>query len=212
MPKWILILLCTIGWVRFDSSGSNFYYGSQKALNTEFELIKTAEGIEVYIAKHPKKGFITYRAHTELNEKNIQNLLDYFADASQHPHWVYNCTSSKHLDIGGKSALYQICQSPWPYKDRDLSLLVYTAWHGDSKAAVHFNSSPNIVPRNHRLVRIEDFTSSWTVEKLGDKTKVTVETRFNPKLKLGRSILNWYSVKIPFETLKKLRQHYKEKK
>ncbi len=177
----------------------------------EFELAKKADAIEVYTKKHPKKGFIEYRAHVVLNESSIQNMLDFFADYSQHPLWVYNCTVSRGIKKGGDAYLYQVCRSPWPYKDRDLSLSVRTEWSGENRAMVHFSSSPNTFKRSKKQVRIDDFESTWKVEKVGEKIKVTVQARFNPKLTAGGLFLGSYAVKIPFETLKKLRQCYKAK-
>lgn len=178
----------------------------------EYVLVKNAEGIKVFNKINPKKGFVEYKAQVEIKEEEVQNILDFFKDYGNHPNWVYNCTSSAMYTIKGESYLYQICSSPWPYRDRDVNLLATTEWVDKNKAIVRFESRPKMAAQIDKLVRIEKFISIWTVEKNQKSITVTVETSFNPKLGAGNLFLKSYSVKIPFETLKNFKKVYSSKK
>ena len=186
--------------------------GLETGLVPEFVLAKKSEGITVFTNVNAEKGFVEYKAHTKLDETDVINLLRFFHDSSIHPKWIFNCTHSKINAIEGKAYLYQICHSPWPFKDRDLSVLTTTEWVDKNKVLVHLSARPNALPRKDKLIRIEDFDSTWTLEKEADKTKVTVWARFNPQLPTGNLFLRSYATKIPFETLKKLRLRYNSKK
>lgn len=180
--------------------------------NNEYVLVKNSEGIKVFHREKPKTGFVEYKAQIEVEGRDIQNVLDFFKDYENHPNWIYNCTSSALYAINENLYLYQICKSPWPFKDRDVNLLTNTEWVNKNKAIVRFDSEPKMAPQIDRLVRIEQFTSIWTVEKNKDWLTITIETSFNPKLITGNLFLKSYSTKIPYETLKSFKRLYKPKK
>ncbi|MDC6387889.1 hypothetical protein PP182_04315 [Maribacter sp. PR1] len=200
----LLIFICAF-FLGITSETPQYYVVTEG----EYTLVKHVDGIKVFNKKNPKDGFIEYRAQVEIDAHEIQKVLDFFKDYNEHTHWVYNCTSSILQEIEGQSYLYQICKSPWPYKDRDLHLLTKTRWDGKNKAIVTFESKPEMAPENERFVRIENFNSIWEVEKTEKGILVLVEASFNPKLGAGNLFLKSYSVKIPFETLKNFRKYYR---
>jgi len=178
----------------------------------DYFLAKNEDGILIFNSVKPKKGFIEYQGTVTLETANLKEVLKFFDDYEKHPLWIYNCIYSKVKKTKGNSYLYQICHSPWPYKDRDLNLLTHTKTIDPNTVEVYFDSRPTVEPKNDKFVRIEEFTSKWTLEKKNNKIMVSVEASFNPKLKTGNLFLKSYAVKIPFETLKNLKKRYKIKK
>lgn len=176
--------------------------------NENFRLIKDEDNIKVYQKVAPKKGYIDYKATTILNDTNMEKVILFFMDYANHTEWVYNCIQSKMWQKKGQTYLYQVCKSPWPFKDRDLSLLVKKTKLNNNSIVIEFISKPLATPYNNKKTRINDFASRWLVRQLKNKVSITVQASFDPKLGLGSFVLKSYGTKIPFETLKNLKTIY----
>ncbi|WP_420602854.1 hypothetical protein [Flagellimonas sp.] len=206
-----VLLFCFFHWsvsnFGFQTDGSD----TNHLQNEDFELVKDVHNIKIYHKVNRKKGYIEYKATTILDESDMERVLNFFVDYQSHPLWVYNCIESNIEKHNGKTYLYQICKSPWPLKNRDLSVAVETQKIDNSTVTVNFVSRPNALEKNTGNVRIEDFYSSWLVQQLKDKVMVTVYASFDPKLSMGNFMLKSYTTKIPFETLKNLKALYPPK-
>ena len=185
-----------------------FCFQAGNSIPENFRLVKDAEDIKVYHKVAPRKGYIEYKATTVVNEPNMENVLNFFMDYENHTQWVYNCIESKMWQEGEQTYLYQVCKSPWPFKDRDLSLLVKKTKLNNSQTIIDFISKPGATADHKKNVRINEFESRWLVRQIENKVSVTVLASFDPKLSLGSFMLKSYATKIPFETLKNLKAVY----
>ncbi len=205
--KILLVLCCLLGPGRAFCQQEDGR--AQVRTNDEdFRLVKDSEGIQVYNKESPKKGYIEYKATTVINEPDMENVLDFFMDYANHSEWVYNCLQSKMWQKNGQTYLYQTFKSQWPFKNRDVNLLVKKQHIDRNTVTIDFTSEPDAVPDHKKNIRIHDFESKWLVRQSKNKVWISVYSSFDPKLKMGGFMLRSYATKIPFEMLKKLKILY----
>lgn len=191
---------------------SMFYTWSVFSIQKEgFELVKDQNDIKVYHKVKPKKGYVEYMATTSLSEVDLNQFLRFFDNPKKHPLWIYKCIESKVTQGQNATYLYQVVKSTWPMKNRDLSLMVITKKIDDENVTVDFKSAPDAFPENSDNIRIVDFASSWQIRKSQNNLVLKVWACFDPRLSMGNLLLKSYATKIPFETLKRLKELYHTK-
>lgn len=199
-----MVLLC--GFMAHGYQSTPIYL--PKVPGKEFHLVKNKENIKVYHTRSPKKGHVEYKASTLLKEVHLDEVMNFFVDYNDHPLWVFNCLESKVEKLNDHSYLYQVCKSPWPMKNRDLSVRIETRQLDKNTIMVNFISAPNIMAHDAKNVRITEFFSSWAIEQKKNDVLITVYAEFDPKLATGNLMLKSYTTKIPFETLKGFKDQY----
>lgn len=172
----------------------------------DFKLDFCKEGISVYSKSNMDKKHIEYKGSLTLNDTLEKKVIRTLTDYNNHKNWVYNCKSSNLIKQEGDTThLYQVCNATWPFKNRDYVLCLEKKLLENGTIQVDFKSVSNIISDKEELVRIDEFIGYWKIEKKESKLIITMYGKFNPKMKLPKTIIKQYVKKIPFNTLRNLK-------
>ncbi len=172
----------------------------------EFELNFCKEGVSVYSKNTSNKNHIEYKGSITIDSSSLKNAIQILTDYENHKNWVYNCENSSLIkEDKNTTHLYQVCNATWPFKNRDYVLRLERKELENGNIKVDFKSVPNMISNKKELVRIDEFSGYWEIEKKASKVIITMYGNFNPKMRLPKAIMEKYSKKIPFSTLLNLK-------
>ena len=147
----------------------------QKLDYDNWELKKDKDSIKVYI-RNVNESTKEYRAETIIRS-DIDNIFNTIADFDNSYKWMYKLNSSKILKkTDTLMYVYFVVDMSWPLKNRDLVSDAVIKRDID-KIKIEMNSTPDYIPLNNKLVRINKSRSIWNLEKIDDfSTKVTLQS------------------------------------
>ncbi len=173
----------------------------------EFKLNFCKEGVSVYSKNTSNKNHIEYKGAITIDSSCLKKAIQILTDYENHKNWVYNCKNSSLIkEDKNTTHLYQVCNATWPFKNRDYVLCLERKELENGNIKVDFKSVSNMVSNKKDLVRIDEFSGYWEIEKKASKVIITMYGNFNPKMKLPQAIMKKYSKKIPFNTLLNLKR------
>ncbi|MAD58961.1 MAG: hypothetical protein CMB81_01340 [Flammeovirgaceae bacterium] len=140
-----------------------------------WELKKDKDSIKVYI-RNVNESTKEYRAETIIRS-DIDNIFNTITDFDNSYKWMYKLNSSKILKkTDSLMYVYFVVDMSWPLKNRDLVSDAVIKRDID-KIKIEMNSTPDYIPLNNKLVRINKSRSIWNLEKIDDfSTKVTLQS------------------------------------
>jgi len=140
-----------------------------------WELKKDKDSIKVYI-RNVNESTKEYRAETIIRS-DIDNIFNTITDFDNSYKWMYKLNSSKILKkTDTLMYVYFVVDMSWPLKNRDLVSDAVIKRDID-KIKIEMNSTPDYIPLNNKLVRINKSRSIWNLEKIDDfSTKVTLQS------------------------------------
>tara|TARA_B100001063_G_C16774098_1_gene563809 strand:+ start:2563 stop:3150 length:588 start_codon:yes stop_codon:yes gene_type:complete len=140
-----------------------------------WELKKDKDSIKVYI-RNVNESTKEYRAETIIRS-DIDNIFNIITDFDNSYKWMYKLNSSKILKkTDSLMYVYFVVDMSWPLKNRDLVSDAVIKRDID-KIKIEMNSTPDYIPLNNKLVRINKSRSIWNLEKIDDfSTKVTLQS------------------------------------
>ena len=143
--------------------------------NDNWELKKDKDSIKVYI-RNIDESTKEYRAETIINS-DLDNIFNTITDFDNSYKWMYKLNSSEILKKSDTLMyVYFVVDMNWPLKNRDLVSDAVIKRDID-KIKIEMNSTPDYVPLNSKLVRINKSRSIWNLEKIDDfNTKVTLQS------------------------------------
>ena len=143
--------------------------------NDNWELKKDKDSIKVYI-RNIDESTKEYRAETIINS-DLDNIFNTITDFDNSYKWMYKLNSSKILKKSDTLMyVYFVVDMNWPLKNRDLVSDAVIKRDID-KIKIEMNSTPDYIPLNSKLVRINKSRSIWNLEKIDDfNTKVTLQS------------------------------------
>lgn len=200
----LLVIAILVAW------GSQFLY----AIEPEWELIKEQDGIRIYRRDVPGteidefKGDIIVRARIDVIGIVLQDVLAY-------PTWMEDCKHTQFIEKfdDRNFIVYQVQDTPWPVKNRDIVVRVTTTinWEAGSFTVIVKAIEDARIPPQEHLVRITELTGKWEVEYLDrEHTKVTYSLNTDPAGSLPVSLISKNLQNAPYITLQGLQRIVKE--
>jgi hypothetical protein len=203
----VLSLACLLVFVLFDGS---------YAAENEWELIKDAEGIQLYRQSVQGSKYDRFKGIGIVHAK-IEVIGMVLRDPPAYPKWMWNCKKSRIVEKFDENNMivYYVHKNPWPVKDRDVVLRATTtiAWDSGWFRVDLISVEDTRVPPKDNLVRMSKMTGSWFVEYVErERTKVTYTFTFDPAGSVLASLANNNMKNFPHNTLRGMREIVKQGK
>ena len=174
--------------------------------NDNWELKKDKDSIKVYI-RNIDESTKEYRAETIINS-DLDNIFNTITDFDNSYKWMYKLNSSEILKKSDTLMyVYFVVDMNWPLKNRDLVSDAVIKRDID-KIKIEMNSTPDYIPVNSKLVRINKSRSIWNLEKIDDfNTKVTLQS-YAVVNGIPIFIMDLFILDSPMYSMKRLREKF----
>ena len=175
----------------------------------QWVLKKDEDGIKVYISSVPNTNIKSVKA--ELNiDATMSQLATVMLDMKVHDQWVYNTKNTHTLTQISSSDLmyYSEVSMPWPFTNRDV-VAELTITQDPTTKVMHVlvSARPFYIPANKDKIRLEVLKITWDVTAISNRQlHVNYYVETDPGGAVPAWLVNMFSIKIPIETFKKLRQ------
>ena len=171
-----------------------------------WELKKDKDSIKVYI-RNIDESTKEYRAETIIRS-DIDNIFNTITDFDNSYKWMYKLNSSEILKkTDTLMYVYFVVDISWPLKNRDLVSDAVIKRDIDN-IKIEMNSTPNYIPLNNKLVRINKSRSIWNLEKIDNfSTKVTLQS-YAVVDGIPIFIMDLFILDSPMYSMKRLREKF----
>lgn len=151
----------------------------------------------------------SYRARADINV-SIEELFEFLTDLSALPDNVQGFQEMEVLRQEDNIKEYYIVVGAPMARDRDNVLRMVTQSPDiDGIARIEQRAIDTSRPERRRTVRVTNYHESWELIKLSDnRTRATLEVRFDPGGNLPDSVLNWLLAQGPYETFDSLKARF----
>lgn len=186
------------------------------AAESDWELRRDREGVQVYTRKLPGSPFDEVRAVTEIENTRLSALVALIEDAEACPRWADRCEKSYiYRRISETEALvYSLNNMPFPVKDRDH--LAHVKWRQDPESlAVVMNSvsANDILAEVDRVLRLTEAVVSWHFTPLpSGAIEIMNQAHINPGSSLPGWVTNRLLIDTPFTTMQEFVAEVKKPK
>ncbi|MDP4268160.1 MAG: START domain-containing protein [Bacteroidota bacterium] len=178
--------------------------GSQES----WSLRTDKNGVKVYTRSVKGSQMKEFKGETyvKCTLGSLANLID---DISSYPKWMYNCKSAERIKkISIREGYsYYVNSCPWPLDDRDIVIHYYMKQDPLTKEIViNMIGEKSYIPEKKNYIRVPNFRGIWqfTPEKNG-LVKVTYQTYSETGGTVPSSLVNAFSVDLPYNTLLNLK-------
>lgn len=175
---------------------------------TDWELSKDKEGIQVFTRKSSQTGFNDIKIEMDI-KGTLQQLKDIILDVPAYPEWVFATPISRVTNVLSPNELvyYSVIDVPWPATDRDLfASIVIDLDPAAGHMYIVSNAVTDLSEKEKNKIRIPWSLANWTVTKIDDHT---IHVQYTLSLDPGGSVppwlLNLFSVQGPFNTFQSLK-------
>lgn len=180
---------------------------------TDWQLIKNENDIQVYYKSNDNSDFIEVKAITIIDAE-IDELVCLIRDVESYTTWVYGTLDSYIISsISDEEYIYYIRSDlPWPVSDRECVIKIRL---NISNSEVYSQSIclNGYIAENEDCSRIYDLSGSWSFEAQDDgKVKLTYYLKLNPGLDLPDWILRTAADLAPYNTIVAMRDEVKKEK
>jgi len=180
-----------------------------------WELAKDSEGIKVYTRDVEGGSFEEYRAVTIINAP-MEVIGEVLKDVPAEPEWMYRCEQARFVKKFDDSnfIFYNIWDFPFPADTRDAVLEARTVLdYKNGKCISKFWSVEDpSMPINKKYVRMT-IKGKWDFKRISpEMTLFIYENNINPGGTLPAFIVNIFGLRIPFDTVKGMREMVKKEK
>jgi len=186
------------------------------AANFQWEQYKEKEGILLYKRSVPGSKMKEFKGVTVMNTK-IETIIMILEDFSSYPRWMYGCkeiTLVRELDEDNR-VIYYIQKTPPLVKDRDVVLRTSNVrdWDACSITVYIYSIRDPEIPLQQKYTRMEKLMGRWFIQDMNrEKVKVSFQIMADPGGSVPAFLANSKIGKMPFRTLRKLKEIAKEKK
>ena len=203
---------------------SSSYLNAQK-LDENWRVVKEDKenNITVYY-RTLETGNTEFKGITYIRV-SLNSFIALINDFDKMPEWAYRTEKVVKLrQISDKEAyVYTIHPMPWPFMSRDSVLLSHIDQNPQTfVVTVKGRAVPDYIPLNEDYVRISSGESFWQLTPKGNDTiEVVFQGYGEPGGSLSesvftsaifRSLVKFYLWKLPYKTLKKMRQEIQNEK
>jgi hypothetical protein len=170
-------------------------------------LARESEGIAVYtrdVADSPLKAF---RAEVEIGA-TVARVLEAIGDTDAMTEWLPDTVQCRLLaSTGLERTVYVETEAPWPVANRD-GVYRFTFEREEGGAAtVRVAALPEYAAVREGIVRIPRSDGHWRIEPKGVGVRVAYEIHADPGGHVPAWLANLTVVRMPFKTLRNLRQY-----
>lgn len=182
----------------------------------EWKLKENDDNIEVFTRPVDGSSMEEFKG-IALIDARFEVVTELLRDIPSFHDWMYCCKETKaieEIDRNNK-ILYYIYDSPWPVDDRDVVLKINTIIDlSAGRAVVEIQSQTHDkYPPNDDYTRMITMQGKYIIEFVErQKTRVTFILFVNPGGSVPASLANMSSIKIPYETLKNMKEMVKKEK
>ncbi|MCL2155190.1 MAG: START domain-containing protein [Leptospirales bacterium] len=176
---------------------------------TQWERVKSANAIEVFVRPVSGSAIKEFRAVTEV-QGSISSVLALLDDTDSYTKWIYHCSEAKVLYNKNyyERITYNVTSAPWPVEDRDMA--VKSVISQNKKTAVvtiTLTGLPEYIPVKPKKVRMSKLNGYWMLEPLGNgRLRVTYRVHSEPGGSVPDTLVNSSLVDIPYNTLFNLKK------
>lgn len=175
------------------------------ASEKNWKLKKNSNGIKVYTRNVKNIDLDEFRGIGVI-DASINNLINIIRDVPNHPNWAANCkkaTLIKKNEKNTKRTIYNVTSLPWPLQDRDVVVEVIENNISNSKTILNFKALlKTSIRKNDDYVRITNMIGQWILTSIsGEQTLVEYKIKCDPGGSIPKSIANYSSVNIPYNTI-----------
>lgn len=179
--------------------------------DTDWELVKSQDGIKVYTRLSEGSDVKEYRAVTTVSceMKTLESLIENVED---YPNWQENIATSsllKRVNPNEKYVRYTT-DLAWPISDRDA--VVHSIKSVNRKGQIVFNmrGAPNYVKSTNSYIRVKNIIGKWQfTPRLNGKIEVLQQFKGDPGGNLPGWLINMLIVSGPFKTFSNIRDMVK---
>ena len=172
----------------------------------DWSLSIQQDGIEVYTKKVAGSRFDAFKATTMISAE-YERVKEVILDYPNYPKWYQDYKKGEILErlSQDKIVVHSIIDAPFPIKDRD-SVNRVSVQQTDEHIKVTLESAPTFIPHNNKQIRMTVSSGRWTLEKVGNQTRVTIEYHADPEIPVPSWLSKRYVVQGPAKSLSNLKK------
>ena len=180
--------------------------GSRASVVEEpWTLARQSDGISVYtrhVADSPLKEF---RGDFEI-AASVEQVLAVLRDANTFPDWLPDTLDCRLLrTTGNEQTIYIETHAPWPVWNRD-GVFHFTFSRDAAGGHVSVEALQGVVPIRAGKVRVPRSDGYWRIEPTPGGVRVSYQIHADPGGSVPVWLANLTVVRMPFKTLRNLRQ------
>jgi hypothetical protein len=182
---------------------------AKSSIAQDWNLVKSANGIDVYTRENPNSNFNAFRAEMTVTSnvaemeyilKNLDKYKDVFLDTEELI-ILKRISQNKHIQ-------YSHTNAPWPVSDRD-GVFEVSIEINPSDGSLYSNAKalPDYLPEKDGIVRIQKSTSSWkAIPKSNGQIRIIYEVEAEPGGNIPEWLANSAASELPYNTFVNLRK------
>ena len=173
-------------------------------------LVKTENGIQVFVRKTPGSAFHEFKGIAVVNSR-IEVVGEVLRDVPYYTQWLPDCTQATILEKSDKNNLviYYAQKLPWPADNRDVVLCAKTML--DYKKGIFTITMETVnnrkCPLKEGYTRMAEMKGLYLLEYIDrEHTRVSYIVKADPGGSLPSSVVNASSKDIPYNTLSAIKK------
>ena len=171
---------------------------------TEWELEKSGNGIEIYTREVDEVEIKEFKASTTVNAP-LEMLIAALDNIDEHPEWMSDITFARSLPDSPDITHYNI-KLPFPFKNRYVVMINETESSSDYHRIEMWTSEIELDDVDDH-VKIPYVKGYWLLTKVDDSTTdVVYQFVSDPGGKVPDWLVNAFVVQSPYKTLSKLKK------
>ncbi len=181
----------------------------------EWEELFQEEGITVWQREIPDSSLVEFRGRGVI-EGDIRKILAVLRNDTRKTEWMQNCVDARTVMLRSASSgiVYNRTGSPAFFiSDRDIVLDGKTRlWPEKKKVLIEFTKTEHKnAPEIDGVVRMPHLQGYWKlIETSPGKIDATYQVQADPGGMIPAWIVNWVNKKLPYNTIKNLREQIKK--
>jgi hypothetical protein len=182
----------------------------------EWEAVRDEDGISVRRRAVPGSPLHEFQGRA-IVDAPIPAVLGVIDDAEHRKEWMSQCVASWTVERNGDKLQISYFRNgaPWPISDRDGAMrgeVTVDVPHRFVRIDITAVPHPK-VPVNDGIVRFPYLKGHWLFRPVnaGKATSVEYQIHADPGGSLPNWVINWVSKKLPYETLRNLREQVKKR-
>lgn len=174
----------------------------------EWELKKDSDGISVWWRATEGTDIKEIKIQLEV-EASLNTIVSIMEDVPAYEEWVYSTKKSELIEGEGIHIVYyNIMDFPWPMDDRDLVMRTNVTQDPDTRIITSKSTAtPDKVPYNEDMVRVEMTETEWIVTPLGNnRARIDYRLISDPGGSIPAFLINIASDFGPYKTMAAFRK------
>ena len=175
------------------------------AQDNDWELKKDEDSITIYTRSVENSKIDEFKASTRIRT-TPGTIFDILNDVKNYPKWIQDVNYAEQIyhrenEIG----MYYQLGMPWPFKDRDITLISKYEIFPDNSILFQLSYSPDLKEENDDFLRIKEIKGEWFIKALDpENCEVTYRFMADPGGAIPGWVVNIFIIEGPFKTLQNL--------